>query len=132
MKNLFFALAISTLSCLAGNLYFDLRDGNIPATTTKDTNTYCAKEDQVQAFTEAKIGDTVTFATPEGIFSGTVNLAETDINGVIVRAGQLAGDGGSFVVTIAGGELYGHLESIDSGRDVKWEYVNGLQSINNL
>ena len=132
MKNLFFALAISTLSCLAGNLNFDLRDGNIPATTTKDTNTYCAKEDQVQAFTEAKIGDTVTFATPEGIFSGTVNLAETDINGVIVRAGQLAGDGGSFVITIAGGELYGHLESVDSGRDVKWEYVNGLQSINNL
>ncbi|MBR5901681.1 hypothetical protein IKZ40_04970 [bacterium] len=132
MKNLFFVLVISTLSCLAGNLAFDLRDGSVPAATTKDTNAYVAREDQVQAFTDAQIGDTVTFATPEGIFSGTVNQAETDINGVIVRAGRIANDGGSFVVTVTGGELYGHIESIDTARDVRWEYVNGVQSINNL
>lgn len=132
MKNLFFALAFTTLSVFAGNLCLDLRDGNIPATTIKDTNTYVAQEDQVAAFTAAKVGDAITFATPQGNFSGTVNLVDKDINGVDVRAGRIANDGGSFIVTIVDNELYGHIENFDTGRDVKWEYVNGLQSVNNL
>ena len=132
MKNLFFALAFTTLSAFAGNLCLDLRDGNIPATTIKDTNTYVAQEDQVAAFTAAKVGDAITFATPQGNFSGTVNLVDKDINGVLVRAGRIENDGGSFIITIAGGELYGHLENVDTGRDIKWEYKDGLQSINNL
>lgn len=132
MKNLFFALAFTTLSAFAGNLCLDLRDGNIPATTIKDTNTYVAQEDQVAAFTAAKVGDAITFATPQGNFSGTVNLVDKDINGVLVRAGRIENDGGSFIITIAGGELYGHIENFDTGRDIKWEYKDGLQSINNL
>ena len=132
MKNLFFALAFTTLSVFAGNLCLDLRDGNIPATTIKDTNTYVAQEDQIAAFIAAKIGDAITFATPQGTFSGTVNLVDKDINGVDVRAGRIANDGGSFVITIVDNELYGHIENVDTGRDIKWEYKDGLQSINNL
>lgn len=132
MKNLFFALAFTTLSVFAGNLCLDLRDGNIPATTIKDTNTYVAQEDQIAAFIAAKIGDTITFATPQGNFSGTVNLVDKDINGVDVRAGRIANDGGSFIVTIVDNELYGHIENFDTGRDVKWEYKDGLQTVNNL
>lgn len=132
MKNLFFALAFTTLSVFAGNLCLDLRDGNIPATTIKDTNTYVAQEDQVAAFIAAKIGDTITFATPQGTFSGTVNLVDKDINGVEVRAGRIANDGGSFIVTIVDNELFGHIENFDTGRDIKWEYKEGAQSVNNL
>ena len=132
MKNLFFALAFTTLASFAGNLCLDLRDGNIPATTIKDTNTYVAQEDQIAAFAAAKVGDAVTFATPQGTFSGTVNLVDKDINGVDVRAGRIANDGGSFIVTIVDNELYGHIENFDTGRDIKWEYKEGAQSVNNL
>ena len=132
MKNLFFALAFTTLTSFAGNLCLDLRDGNIPATTIKDTNTYVAQEDQIASFIAAKIGDTITFATPQGNFSGTVNLVDKDINGVEVRAGRIANDGGSFIVTIVDNELFGHIENFDTGRDIKWEYKEGAQSVNNL
>ena len=132
MKKLLAFVLLSVLCATAGNLALDLRDGAVPASLTPDTNSYVSPDDQISFITASKAGDTITFATPEGTFSGTVNLVDKDINGVDVRAGRIANDGGSFVITIVDNELYGHIENVDTGRDIKWEYKDGLQSINNL
>ncbi|MBR5946741.1 hypothetical protein IKZ80_06635, partial [bacterium] len=79
-----------------------------------------------------KIGDTVTFATPEGTCRGVVDLSYKDINGVIVRAGDVQDQGGTFIITLCGDYLCGHIENLDLGRDIKWEYTEGgVQTINN-
>ena len=132
MKNLFLAFAFVSITALAGNLNFDLRDGSVPASLNPETRSFVAPQDQIAAVADSKEGDVISFSTPEGTFQGAVVIAETDINGVLVRAGNIEGDGGSFFITISDGGLYGHIESIDTGRDVKWEYVNGVQTIKNL
>ena len=132
MKKLFFAIALTAFTALAGNLNFDLRDGNIPASATPDNNTYLAAEQYQTALLDSKIGDTVTFATPEGTFKGVVDLAYKDINGVVVRAGDVEDQGGTFIITFCGDYLCGHIENLDLDRDIKWEYTEGgVQTINN-
>ena len=132
MKKLLFAIAITAFTCLAGSLNFDLRDGSIPASATPDNNTYLAAEQYQTALLDSKIGDTVTFATPEGTFKGVVDLAYKDINGVVVRAGDVEDQGGTFIITFCGDYLCGHIENLDLGRDIKWEYTEGgVQTINN-
>ena len=132
MKKLLAFVLLAAITLNAGNLALDLRDGAIPASLTPDANSYVSPDGQIQAITNSREGDTITFATPEGTFSGTVNLVDKDINGVDVRAGRIDNDGGSFVITIVDNELYGHIENFDTGRDVKWEYKDGVQSVNNL
>ena len=132
MKKLLFAIALTAFTCLAGSLNFDLRDGSIPASATPDNNTYLAAEQYQTALLDSKIGDTVTFATPEGTFKGVVDLAYKDINGVVVRAGDVEDQGGTFIITFCGDYLCGHIENLDLGRDIKWEYTEGgVQTINN-
>ncbi|MBR5623950.1 hypothetical protein IKW72_02930 [bacterium] len=132
MKKLLFAIAITAFTALAGSLNFDLRDGSIPASATPDNNTYLAAEQYQTALLDSKIGDTVTFATPEGTFKGVVDLAYKDINGVVVRAGDVEDQGGTFIITFCGDYLCGHIENLDLGRDIKWEYTEGgVQTINN-
>ncbi|MBR6463250.1 hypothetical protein IKS73_08950, partial [bacterium] len=132
MKKLLFAIALTAFTALAGNLNFDLRDGSIPASATPDNNTYLAAEQYQTALLDSKIGDTVTFATPEGTFKGVVDLAYKDINGVVVRAGDVEDQGGTFIITFCGDYLCGHIENLDLDRDIKWEYTEGgVQTINN-
>ena len=100
------------------------------AQTAKISSTYPgAPEPKVEnamfSLAELKIGDTVTFLTPQGELKGSVTYAVKDVNGIVCRAGDLDGFAGQWRIAAGPNVLYGVVEDLKA--DVLYE-INGTKS----
>lgn len=82
-------------------------------------------ENAMYSLVSLKIGDTVTFLTPQGELKGSVTYAVKDVNGIVCRAGDLDDFAGQWRVAAGPNVLYGVVEDLKA--DVLYE-INGTKS----
>ena len=76
-------------------------------------------ENAMSALAELKIGDTVTFLTPQGELKGDVTYAVKDVNGIVCRAGNLDNFAGQWRIAAGPNVLFGVVEDLTA--DARYE-----------
>lgn len=80
--------------------------------------------DAMFALASLKIGDTVTFLTPQGELKGSVTYAVKDVNGIVCRAGDLDDFAGQWRIAAGPNVLFGVVEDLTA--DARYE-INGTK-----
>lgn len=81
-------------------------------------------ENAMFALASLKIGDTVTFLTPQGELKGSVTYAVKDVNGIVCRAGNLDDFAGQWRIAAGPNVLFGVVEDLKA--DARYE-INGTK-----
>ena len=76
-------------------------------------------ENAMFSLAELKIGDTVTFLTPQGELKGDVTYAVKDVNGIVCRAGNLDNFAGQWRIAAGPNVLFGVVEDLTA--DARYE-----------
>lgn len=81
-------------------------------------------ENAMFALASLKLGDTVTFLTPQGELKGSVTYAVKDVNGIVCRAGNLDDFAGQWRIAAGPNVLFGVVEDLKA--DARYE-INGTK-----
>ncbi len=81
-------------------------------------------ENAMYSLASLKIGDTVTFLTPQGELKGSVTYAVKDVNGIVCRAGNLDDFAGQWRIAAGPNVLFGVVEDLKA--DARYE-INGTK-----
>ena len=122
-----FAAVLMTATSFAADFCLTLSSNEAQSSTISSTYPGAPEpkvENAMFALASLKIGDTVTFLTPQGELKGNVTYAIKDVNGIVCRAGNLDDFAGQWRVAAGPNVLYGVVEDLKA--DVLYE-INGTK-----
>ncbi len=120
--------AVLTATSFAADFCLTLSSNEAQSSTISSTYPGAPEpkvENAMFALASLKIGDTVTFLTPQGELNGTVTYAVKDVNGIVCRAGDLDDFAGQWRIAAGPNVLFGVVEDLKA--DARYE-INGTKS----